>query len=114
MYHFRLVVQTAVFDLTVTSSMSSSIFTGFKDGVLFAIFADYQMIYVQVRFIITNLQNMLRYTGKPICVTSFSGILHADLPCGAEKSTIVGFSTRAANHPRGIRVNGNDTCISEG
>ena len=32
------------------------------------------------------LQNMWRYTGKPICVTSFSGIPHAALPCCAGKT----------------------------
>ena len=32
-----------------------------------------------------SLQNTRRYTGKPICVTSFSGIPHAFLPCGADK-----------------------------
>ena len=31
------------------------------------------------------LQNTRQYTGKPICVTSFSGIPHAFLPCGADK-----------------------------
>ena len=32
------------------------------------------------------LQNTRRYTGKPICVTSFSGIPHAFLPCDAEQN----------------------------
>ena len=30
-------------------------------------------------------KNTPRYTGKPICVTSFSGIPYADLTCCAEK-----------------------------
>ena len=32
------------------------------------------------------LKNTPQYTGKPICVTSFSRIPHAFLPCGAEKN----------------------------
>ena len=42
------------------------------------------------------LQNTRRYTGKPICVTSFSGIPHAFLPCGAEK-----IEHCSIFHPRG-------------
>ena len=64
--------------------MSSSIFNGFKDGVLFAIAANYQVI-IKLGLSLQILHNTLRYTGKSICVTSFSGIPHADLKCGAEK-----------------------------
>ena len=76
------------------------------------------------------LQNTRRYTGKSICVTSFSGIPHAFLPCGAVKDqTLLDFPparqiTRAGSaciemihgfkegwviwHPRGLNLtNGN-------
>ena len=79
--------------------MSSSIFNGFKDGVLFAIVADYQVIICSDSSL-QMLQNTLRYTGKPIYVTSFSGIPHAFSPCGAEKIDHCSIFTRAANHPR--------------
>ena len=67
--------------------MSSSIFNGVKDGVLFAIFArsitgDYMS---KLDLSSQVLQNSWRYTGEPICVTSFSVIPYADLPCGVEK-----------------------------
>ena len=106
MYLFRLVIQTGVRPSKV---LGSSIFNGFKEGVLFAIVADYQVIIIMFKLGLSSqiLQNTLRYTGKPIYVTSFSGIRQAV----RKKSNIVEFSTRAANHPRGMRVNGNDTCI---
>ena len=66
--------------------MSSSIFNGFKDGVLFAIFADYQVIIRSShRLILTNLAKHAAIHGKHICVTSFPGIPYADLQCGVEK-----------------------------
>ena len=97
--------------LDQTSSMSSSILYGFKDGVLFAIVADYQVI-ICSDLSSQMLQNTLRYTGKPIYGTSSSGIPHAFLQCGAEKiEHFFDFFTRLANHPRGFRENGNDTWI---
>ena len=45
----------------------------------------------------------LQNTGKPICVTSFSGIPHAFLPCGADK-----IEHCSIFYPR---VYGNDTWI---
>ena len=79
--------------------MSSSIFNGFKEGVLFPIVADYQVI-ICSDLSSQMLQNTLQYTGKPIYLTSFSGIPHAFLPCGAEKIEYCSIFYRAANHPR--------------
>ena len=53
------------------------------------------------------LQNTWLYKGKTICVKSFSGIPHVDLPCGAptcgKNPTLLVFFP--------ARVNGNDTWI---
>ena len=57
--------------------MSSFIFNGSKDGVVFAIFANYQVI---IRSQIKKKHAAIH--GK--AHLSFPGMPHADLPCGAE------------------------------
>ena len=52
--------------VSVNRKKSASIVDGVKDGVWFAIIADYQ-VYVQIRFILTNLAKHVAIHRQVLC-----------------------------------------------